>query len=104
MDKATEALAGRGKTPKKIIQHIVSRKAKSGGVVHTHHFTHPEHHAPEEHISANDQAMVQHMMQNMSTGNAGPAPANDGDADDAAPQQGAPQAPPAAAPTGPPGM
>lgn len=103
MDKATEGLAGKSKTPKKAIAHIVSRKAKSGGVVHTHHFTHPEHHAPEDHISSNDAQMVQHMMQNMSTGNPGPqAPGNDGDADDA--PQGAPAQAPAAAPAGPPGM
>lgn len=97
---STTALAGKpAKKPKKELDEVRTKKAKSGGVIHTHHFTHPEHHAPEQHISSNDQELVQHMMQNMSTGNAGPASSPDGDDSGAAPQAAGPaQAPPPAIP------
>lgn len=103
-EKGTSGL-GKGKKAKKELDHIVTKKAKTGGVVHTHHFTNPEH-APETHVTSNDAAMVQHMMQNMGSGDGSvPPPASpDGGASNA--QEGAPAAAPTGAPgpVAPPGM
>lgn len=91
---ATEALAGK-KKPAKKLKEIRTRKGKSGGFIHEHHFSGGEH-EPEEHVSPDAQAMLQHMMANMGGGaSAAPAPAADPDAGQAAP---------ATAPAGPPGM
>lgn len=97
-------LKGKGKAPKKEIHEIRTRKAKSGGFVHEHHHTHPEAHPMEEHVSPDQDAMVQHMMQSMGSGgdpnadpNAGAAPP-DPNAAAGGPPAAPPAGPPAAAP------
>lgn len=94
MDGARSAMAGADKEPEKEVHEIRTRKGKSGGYIHEHHHTHPSHHKPEEHVSANQDAMVQHMMQNMGTPNPGEAEADAGQSgvQDATPQAGVPQA------------
>lgn len=97
MHGAGEALGGKEKAPKKEIDHIRTKKAKSGGYVHEHHFTYLGHHAPETHVSANQKQMAAHMIESLG------APTEDAGAD-AAPQPDASAgAPPAAgAPMAPP--
>jgi hypothetical protein len=99
MKGASEALGGKS-TPPKEIEHIKTKKAKSGGYVHEHHHTHPEHHPMETHVTPDQDAMAEHMMQHMGTPNPGEADADAGQGGipGAAPTTGAP----AAAPT--PGM
>lgn len=65
--------------PKKEIEHIRTRKAKSGGYIHEHHHTHPEHYPPESHVSADQDAMVDHMMSHMGEPNPGEAEADAGE-------------------------
>lgn len=56
-DKITEGM----KKPKKVVKEIRTRKAKGGGWIHEHHHTEPAHHPMEEHVSADKDAMMQHM-------------------------------------------
>jgi hypothetical protein len=95
MDKTYEMVKGMSKEekPKKEIAHIKTSKAKSGGYVHEHHHTRPEHHPMETHVSSTQDAMADHMMQHMGEPNPGEAEADAG-------QSGVPAA--GAAPT--PGM
>jgi hypothetical protein len=67
-DSVSGALGGHESKPKKEIKHIVTKKAKSGGYIHEHHHTHPEHHPMEEHVSSDKNAMMAHMMEHMSGG------------------------------------
>lgn len=76
--------------PKKEIEEIRTRKGKSGGYIHEHHHTHPSHHPREEHVSANQDAMVSHMMQNMGSPNPGEAEADAGQSGIPAPPETAP--------------
>lgn len=64
--------------PKKEIDHVRTRKGKSGGYIHEHHHTHPEHHPMEQHVSADQDAMVGHMIANMGQPNPGEAQADAG--------------------------
>jgi len=54
--------------PKKEIHEIRTRKAKSGGFIHEHHHTHPEHHKMEEHNSPDMKSVMSHMNANMGDG------------------------------------
>jgi hypothetical protein len=98
MRGASEALGGKEKAPKKEISHIVTKKAHSGGYVHEHHHTHPDHHPMETHVTPDQDSMAEHMMQSMGTPNPGEAEADAGQGGAAPAAAGAP----AAAPT--PGM
>jgi len=51
---------GDQKPPKKI-KSIHTRKAAGGTYIHEHHHHYPEHHKMEEHTSADDKAMLQHL-------------------------------------------
>jgi hypothetical protein len=100
VDKTYDLVKGMGKheaAPKKEIAHIKTSKAHGGGYVHEHHHTRPEHHPVEHHVSKDQDAMVDHMMQHMGDQNPGEADADAG-------QSGVPVAPPAAgaAPVAPP--
>jgi hypothetical protein len=100
VDKTYDLVKGMGKheaAPKKEIAHIKTSKAHGGGYVHEHHHTRPEHHPVEHHVSKDQDAMVDHMMQHMGDQNPGEADADAG-------QSGVPVAPPAAgaAPAAPP--
>lgn len=66
------------KVPAKEVKEIRTRKGKTGGYIHEHHHTSPEHHPMEEHTSPNQDAMVAHMMQNMGSQNPGEAEADAG--------------------------
>lgn len=94
MHGAAEALGGKSAAPKKEIEHIKTKKGKSGGYVHEHHHTHPAEHPMETHVSADQDAMMDHMMQHMGTPNPGEAEADAGQsgapAAGAAPAQAAP--------------
>lgn len=92
-DKAT-GLGKKSKAPKKEVHSITTRKGKSGGYIHTHHHT-DSMHPDEEHVSADQGAMLQHMAQNM--GGADPA-ASAPDPAAAAGAAPAPAGPPAAIP------
>ena len=98
-DATSDVMGGKEKKPKKVIHEIRTRKAKSGGYIHTHHHT-SEHHPVEEHVSPDQASMLAHMAQAMPGPSAAPAP----DASAGAPDAGAPDAsaaPPAAAPAAP---
>ena len=98
MDEVKHILGkGEPEKPKKEIKEIRTRKAKSGGYVHEHHHTHPEHHPAEEHVSPDQDAMVEHMMQHMGEPNPGEAEA---DAGQSGIPEGAEAAAPAVAPQG----
>jgi hypothetical protein len=71
--------------PKKRIKSIHTRKAKSGGYIHEHHHTRPDHHPVEEHVSADKEAMLAHMAEQAP--NMGEP---EGDEQAAAPSGGAP--------------
>jgi hypothetical protein len=92
-----DALGGEREKPKKTVKEIRTRKAKSGGYIHEHHHEHPEHHPMEEHTSPDQDAMAEHMLQNMGSPN--PGEGQDASADPSAPTAGAEPtaAPPAAA-------
>lgn len=78
---AAESLGGHepAKKPKKEIKHINVRKGHGGkGYIAEHHHTHPEHHPMEEHVLPNQDAMMDHMMQNMGQPNPGEAEADAG--------------------------
>ena len=92
-------MAGASKAPKKEIHEVRTRKGKSGGYIHEHHHTNPEHHPMEEHTSPNQDAMVAHMMANMGSPNPGEA---DADAGQSGIPTGAPTPGAAAPPSGPP--
>lgn len=115
MERAADALGSHKEEekPKKEIKHIVTKKAKSGGYIHTHVHTHPEHHPDEDHVSKDQDEMADHMLQHMGEANPGEAEADGGSSgvpNEAAPAAGAsaggPSAGAAAAPppTGPAGM
>jgi hypothetical protein len=93
MRGAHEALGGKEKAPKKEISHIVTRKAHSGGYVHEHHHAHPEHHPMETHVTPDQDAMAEHMMQSLGQPNPGEQEADAGGAA-APPAAGAPMAAP----------
>jgi hypothetical protein len=79
MKEATSSMAGKKEEkPKKEVESIHTRHAKNGGYIHTHHHTHPEHHPDEEHISKDQDAMADHMLQNMGQPNPGEAEADAG--------------------------
>jgi hypothetical protein len=80
------------KPPKKKIREIRTRKGKNGGYIHEHHHEHPEHHPMEEHISADQLGMMQHLMQHMGSGDPGSEDASADQAGAAAQQQPQPQA------------
>jgi hypothetical protein len=89
--------------PKKEIDHIRTSKAKSGGYIHEHHHTAPEHHPKETHVSATKKDMLAHMAQHMGDPETGADTAAP-DAAAGAPPMGGPAAgapPPGAAPAGP---
>jgi len=94
MEGAASELGGHEAKPKKEIKHIVTKKAKSGGYIHEHHHTHPEHHPMEEHVSKDQDGMMAHMMEHMGEANPGEAEADAGQsgvpAAGAAPAAGAP--------------
>ena len=98
---AADVLGGtEAKKPAKELHEIRTRKVKGHGgktsYIHEHHFTHPEHHKPEEHASGNQDEMVEHMMDHMGEPNPGEADASMG--------AGEPAAPAAPTPGGMPGM
>lgn len=94
MDTASHALGADHDKPKKEVREIRTRKAANGGHIHEHHHVHPEHHPMEEHTTSGDDAMAEHMMENMGSQNPGEADADAGTADPgAAPAAGAPPAP-----------
>jgi hypothetical protein len=66
------------KKPKKELHEIRTRKAKSGGYIHEHHHTHPEHYKMEEHTSPDQDSMAAHMMEHMGQPNPGEAEADAG--------------------------
>lgn len=80
-----------GPKPKKEIKEVRTRKGKSGGYIHEHHHTRPEHHPMEEHTSADQDAMMEHMLQHMGGGDgqgasdAAPVAGSGADASAAAP-------------------
>lgn len=74
---AASALGG-GDKPKKEVKEIRTRKSDNGKYIHEHHHTHPEHHKMEEHVSNNQDEMVEHMMTHMGTPNPGEADADAG--------------------------
>lgn len=98
---ATKGLGGKSspKKGKKEVKEIRTRKGASGGFIHTHHFNDASQ-EPEEHVSPDQNAMVQHMIQNMGDGGGGAATADPNAAAPAAqpvgPPQGTPLAPPGA--------
>jgi hypothetical protein len=73
--------------PKKVVHEIRSRKAHSGGVIHEHHHTHPEHHKMEEHTSPDAAAAGAHVASMLGGEDAGAPPAG---APPAGPPAGAP--------------
>jgi hypothetical protein len=80
MHEYTDAVAGSlggSETPKKEIKHIITRKAKSGGHIHTHVHTHPAH-PDEDHVTHGDDQLAEHMMMHMGTPNPGEAEAEQG--------------------------
>src|SRR5271166_6100578 len=54
--------------PKKEVHEIRTRKAKSGGFIHEHHHTRPEHHKMEEHASADMKGALSHINDHMGDG------------------------------------
>jgi hypothetical protein len=85
MDAVRHALGGSDSKPPKEIREIRTRKGKSGGYIHEHHHTHPEHHPMEEHTSGDQDAMAEHMLSNMGAPNPGEAEADAGTPDAASP-------------------
>lgn len=75
---AADKMSGHESKPEKKIKHIATRKSANGGHIHEHHFTHSDAHPMEEHSTQGDDAMVDHMMQNMGTPNPGEAEADAG--------------------------
>jgi hypothetical protein len=73
---AAEELAGTQK-PKKEIDHIKIRKAKSGGHIVTHKHTHPMH-PDEEHVVSNMEALHDHLEDHLGEPNDGEAEADMG--------------------------
>lgn len=78
MEGAASELGGKSEKPKKELKEIRTRKGKSGGYIHEHHHTAPEHHPMEEHTSADQDGMMAHMMEHMGTPNPGEAEADAG--------------------------
>ena len=75
---AAEELGGTQK-PKKEIDHIKIRKSKTAGRhIIEHHHTHPAHHPMEEHTTAGDDELANHVLQNMGTPNPGEEEADAG--------------------------
>lgn len=97
-DTVTRALGGEDKKPAKEVREVRTRKAKSGGYIHEHHHTHPEHHPMEEHTSKDQDAMAEHMLQSMGTPNPGEAEADAGTPNAAPAAQAGPMAPQMQAP------
>ena len=90
MDSVASELGGKSDKPKKEIKEVRTRKGKSGGYIHEHHHTAPEHHPMEEHTSSDQDGMMAHMMEHMGTPNPGEAEADAGQG--GAPAAGAPAA------------
>jgi len=78
MEDLRESLGGDHHKPKKEIHEIKTRKAKSGGFIHTHTPTHPAHHPDEEHVSKDMAALHDHMEDAFGTPNPGEAEADAG--------------------------
>jgi hypothetical protein len=95
MENVAAELGGKSEKPKKEIKEIRTRKGKSGGYIHEHHHTAPEHHPMEEHTSPDQDAMVSHLMEHMGQPNPGEAEADAGQG--GVPAAGAAQAAPAPA-------
>jgi hypothetical protein len=105
MGSLSDELGGKEAKPKKEIKHIVTKKAKSGGYIHEHHHTHPEHHPMEEHVSKDQDGMVSHMLENMGEPNPGETEADGGQSGiPAGAAEAAPAGAPAAAPAPTPAM
>lgn len=86
LEAAKEALAGEHKEheskPKKEIKEIRTRKVKKTGgghsFVHEHVHTEPEHYPNEEHVSPDQDSMVDHLMSHLGEPNPGEAEADAG--------------------------
>lgn len=74
---AKHSMSGGEDKPKKEIKHVITRKAHGKGYIHTHVHTHPAH-PDEEHISPDQDGMVEHMMEHMGSPNPGEAEADEG--------------------------
>ena len=99
MDSVSGSLGGKKeKTPKKEVKEIRTRKGASGGFIHTHSHTRPEHHPDEEHVSPDQDAMVEHMLSNLGTPNPGEQEAEAGAGASPQPSPTAGNPPPAAVP------
>lgn len=100
---AGKKASGKAKASKKEVSHVTVKKGASGGHVVTHHHKNSDEHPPEDHVTANDAAMLAHMQETMGNDAAGPSGAGaqpgapppaggDPSAMAAAPQAGAPPA------------
>jgi hypothetical protein len=65
LSHVADELGGDPAKAPKVIDHIRTRKAASGGYIHEHHHTNPGDHPVEQHISADQDAMVSHMIEHM---------------------------------------
>lgn len=80
MDAVKDIMGGAAEEkPVKEVSHIKIRKGHGGkGRIVEHHHTRPEHHPMEEHVMANQDEMMDHVMQHMGEPNPGEAEANSG--------------------------
>ena len=79
MDEARSALSGESEKPKKEVHEMrIRRTATPGKHIIEHHHTHPAHHPMTEHVSHNDDALAEHVLQHMGTPNPGEAEADAG--------------------------
>jgi hypothetical protein len=65
MGATSKSLAGKSKAPSKQVREIRIRKGASGGHVIEHHHSKPDVHPMEEHTTANDAALLNHIQQTM---------------------------------------
>ena len=74
----SDELGGKKEKPKKEIKHILTKKSADGKHhIHIHVHTHPDH-PDEEHVSAGNDGLVEHMMDHMGEPNPGEAEADAG--------------------------
>lgn len=90
MADLSHSLGGGSAAHSKKIKEIRTRRGHKGGYIHEHHHTHPEEHPMEEHVSPDQDAMVNHMMENMGGANPGEAQADAGQSGIPGMQQAAP--------------
>lgn len=66
-DSAKKSMSGSKKSSgsKKTLHEIRTRKGKSGGYIHEHHYKDPEQNPMEEHTSPDQASMLQHMADAM---------------------------------------